>query len=75
MKTIFDRENKREEGSKRTGTGTDSVYKPTWKFYDSMQFTKECQDIDNSVSTLNSAQNELPSIDHANKKTKKNQTK
>ena len=72
LKTIFDRENKREEGSKRSGTGTDSVYKPTWKFYDSMQFTKECQDIDNSVSTLTSGQNEnLPSIDQSSKKRKK----
>lgn len=58
LKTIFDRENKREEGSKRSGAGTDSVYKPNWKFYDSMQFTKECKDIDNSVSTLTTADNE-----------------
>ena len=73
LKTIFDRENKREEGSKRTGTGTDSVYKPAWKYYDSMQFTKECQDIDYSVSTLDSVQNEnnVPSPEQCRKKRKK----
>ena len=73
MKTIFDRENKREEGSKRSGTGTDSVYKPAWKHYDSMQFTKECQDIDFSVSTLDSVQNEsdVPSTEQCGKKRKK----
>lgn len=75
LKTIFDRENKREEGSKRTGTGTDSVCKSAWKYYDSMQFTKECQlqDIDYPVSTLDSVQNEndLPSDEQCGKKRKK----
>lgn len=55
LTTIFERENKRVEGSKRTSTGTDSVYKPSWKFYDCMHFTKECKDIDESVCTLSSS--------------------
>ena len=55
LRTIFERENKRVDGSKRTGAGTDSVYKPSWKFYNSMHFTKECKDIDESVCTLTSS--------------------
>ena len=73
LKTIFDRKNKREKGSKSTRTGTDSVYKPAWKYYDSMQFTKECQDIDYSGSTLDSVQNEndAPSPEQCGKNEKK----
>lgn len=52
LKTIFDREDKRIEGSKRSGAGTDSVYKTGWKYFELMQFTKECKEIDDSVCTL-----------------------
>ena len=52
LKTVFDREHGRVEGSKRSGAGTDSVYNPTWKHFKSMQFTKQCQNLDESTSTL-----------------------
>ena len=35
LKTIFEREHKRVMGSKRSGT--DSVYTPTWKYYQILQ--------------------------------------
>ena len=35
LKTIFSREVKREEGSKVSGTGTDSVYSSSWRYFKS----------------------------------------
>ena len=52
IKTIFFREVKREEGSKVGGTGTDSVYKSQWKFFDTMMFLKGSDGVDPSISTL-----------------------
>ena len=52
LKTIFDREDKRVEGSKRSGAGTDSVYFPTWKYFKLFMFTKSCNDLDDSRSSL-----------------------
>ena len=52
LKTIFDREDKRIEGSKHSGAGTDSVYKKGWKYFELINFTKECKEIDDSVCTL-----------------------
>lgn len=52
LKIIFNKNCARHEGSKRSGTGTNSVYVPTWKFYECMMFAKECYDLDSSTSTL-----------------------
>ena len=53
LTTTFDREHKRVEGSKRTGSGTDSVYKSEWKYYERMFFMSHNKEVDESVSTIN----------------------
>ena len=52
LKTIFEREHKRVMGSKRSGTGTDCVYRPSWKFFSMLQFLLQCKELDESTSTL-----------------------
>ena len=52
LKSSFDREYNRMEASKRSGSGTDSVYFPSWKFFRSLIFTRECRSLDDSTSTL-----------------------
>ena len=52
IKTVFDREEKREKGSKKSGTGTAEVYCSDWKYYKLMMFVKDCDDVDDSTSTL-----------------------
>ena len=52
LKTIFSREVKKEEGSKVSGTGTDSVYSSSWRYFKSMLFIKGTDDIDPQTSTL-----------------------
>lgn len=52
LKTIFSREFKREEGSKASGTGTDSVYSSSWRYFKSISFIKGSDDIDPQTSTL-----------------------
>jgi hypothetical protein len=61
LKTIFLRELKREEGSKSTGTGTNTVYVSNWKHFKSMRFVKGSDDLDPQVSTLHhDTENEKP---------------
>ena len=55
LRTIFEREYKRMMGSKRSGAGTDAVYTPTWKYFQSLQFTQHCNDLDESISTISSS--------------------
>ena len=52
LKTIFYRELKREEGTKVSGMGTDSVYTSQWKFFKALMFVKGSDDVDPSVTTL-----------------------
>ena len=52
LRTIFFREMKREEGSKSSGSGTDTVYTSPWKHFKSMMFLKGNDEIDPQVSTL-----------------------
>ena len=52
LKTIFDREDKRQKGSKKSGTSTSEVYKTSWKYFDLLVFTKDCADFDQSKSTM-----------------------
>lgn len=73
LKTIFYRENKREEGSKVSGTSTDDVYKSQWKFYQQMMFIKGSDDVDPAVSTLEdskSIDDRPPTKKHKAEKTK-----
>lgn len=61
LKTIFLREQKREEGSKVSGTGTSTVYVCNWRHFKSMMFVKGSNDLDPQVSTLQSdSENEKP---------------
>lgn len=73
LKTIFDRENKRVEGSKRSGTGTDSVYTPSWKYFKCLIFTTVCKDLDVSTSTLDISTDDGV-LTPSNKKPKKKKT-
>ena len=50
LKTIFNREVKKEEESKASGAGMDTVYTLQWKYLKSMMFIKGC-DVDPAVST------------------------
>lgn len=52
LKTIFYRELKREEGSKVSGTGTDSVYNSQWKFFNEMMFVKGSDDVDPPITSM-----------------------
>ena len=52
LKTIFSRDVKSEEGSKVSGTGTESVYSSSWRYLKSMLFIKGSDDIDPQASTL-----------------------
>jgi hypothetical protein len=52
LKRIFEREHNRVMGSKRSGTSTDSVYHPSWKYFSMLQFVLQCKDLDESTSTL-----------------------
>ena len=53
LTTTFDREHKRVEGSKRMGSGIDSVYKSGWTYYERMLFMSQSTEVDESVSTIN----------------------
>lgn len=44
--------------SKKSGTGTDEVFTPSWKFYGRMLFTKESIEVNASSSTLSDCLNE-----------------
>ena len=52
VKTVFDHEEKREKGSKKSGTGTTKVYSSDWKYYKLLMFVKDCIEVDDSMSTL-----------------------
>lgn len=52
LKTTFNRELKREEGSKVSGSGTDAVYCSSWKFYKNMSFIQGIDEADPPTSTL-----------------------
>ena len=52
LKTIFNREVKKEEESKVSGAGTDTVYTSQWKYLKSLMFIKGSDDVDPAVSTL-----------------------
>ena len=60
LKTIFNREVKKEEDSKVSGTGTDAVYTSQWKYLKSLMFIKGSDDVDPAVSTLDLKENERP---------------
>ena len=60
LKTIFNREVKKEEDSKVSGTGTDAVYTSQWKYLKSLMFIKGSDDVDPAVSTLDAKENERP---------------
>ena len=49
LRIIFEREYKRMMSSKRSEVGTDTVYTPTWKYFQSLQFTQHCNDLDESI--------------------------
>ena len=53
LKTIFDREEKRQRGSKKSGASSAEVYKTNWKYFNLLTFTKDCADFDPSKSTMN----------------------
>ena len=52
VKTAFDREEKREKGSKKSGAGMTEVYSSDWKYCKRLMFVKDCSEVDNSTSTL-----------------------
>ena len=52
VKTVFDREEKREKWSKKSGAGTTEVYNSDWKYYKLLVFVKDCAEVDDSTSTL-----------------------
>ena len=52
LKTIYYRELKREEGSKVSGTGTESVYNSQWKFFNEMMFVRGSDDVDPPVTSM-----------------------
>jgi len=52
VKTMFDREEKREKGSKKSGAGTTEVYSSDCKYYKRLTFVKDCAEVDDSTSTL-----------------------
>ena len=60
LKTIFNREIKKEEDSKVSGTGTDPVYTSQWRYLKSLMFIKGSDDVDRAVSTLDLKENERP---------------
>jgi hypothetical protein len=53
IKTVFDREDKRQKSSKKSGTSTSQVYKSNWKYFDCLAFVRDCAEVDVSKSTLN----------------------
>ncbi|CAB3994470.1 Hypothetical predicted protein [Paramuricea clavata] len=52
LKAIFSRELKREEGSKVSGRGTDSVYNLQWKLFNEMMFVKGSDNVDPSITSM-----------------------
>ena len=52
VKTVFDHEEKREKGSKKSAAGTTEVYSSDWKYYKLLMFVKDCAEVDDSTSTL-----------------------
>lgn len=58
LKVIFNKNLIRHEGSKKSGADTDSVFIPTWKFYESMMFTRATDVLDSSSSTLDESMKE-----------------
>ena len=56
LKTIFDREEKRQRGSKKSGASSAEVYKTNWKYFNLLTFTKDCTAFDPSKSTMASHQ-------------------
>ena len=53
LKTIHQREHKRQEASKKSGSATSEVYKTKWKFFESMSFVLRSSEVDGSQSTWN----------------------
>ena len=58
LRVQFNKNCTRHESSKKSGSGTDEVFTPSWKFYDSMLFTKESLEVDASSSTLSDSFND-----------------
>lgn len=57
LKTIYTRELKREEGSRVSGTGTDSVYTSSWRYFKALGFLRGSDDVDPQTSTMEDAEN------------------
>ena len=60
LRPFFNREVKKEEDSRVSGTGTDAVYTSQWKYLKSLMFIKGSDDVDPAVSTLDLKENERP---------------
>lgn len=61
LKTVFSREIKREEGSKVSGSGTNTVYSSQWKLYEQMAYLMGSDDVDPTISNLDTTEvNEHP---------------
>lgn len=58
LRVQFNKNCTRHESSKKSGTGTDEVFTPSWKFFDGMLFTRESLEVDASSSTLSDSLNE-----------------
>ena len=58
LRVQFNKNCTRHESSKKSGSGTDEVFTPSWKFYDIMLFTKESLEVDASSSTLSDSFND-----------------
>ena len=52
LKTIYYRELKREEKSKVSGTGTESVYNFQWKFFHEIMFVRGSDDVNLPVTLM-----------------------
>lgn len=62
LRVQFNKNCTRHESSKKSGTGTDEVFTPSWKFFYSMLFTRESLEVDASSSTLSDSLNECEPV-------------
>ena len=59
LKTIHQREHKRQEGSKKSGSATSDVYKTKCQFFESMSFILSSNEVDDSQSTWTKPESEV----------------
>ncbi|KYQ53544.1 hypothetical protein ALC60_00070 [Trachymyrmex zeteki] len=59
IKDTFSRNLKTMKESKRSGTGTDNIYKPKWHMFERLMFLKKTCVQANSVSNIPSMQSEI----------------